>query len=204
MGKDSFDRGREHEIHALARLYRKGTVTYRYISTRIPRLYATGIKGQARSRVRALASDFIRESKHRLFPYSERLVSLMEHRGYFTVAVSGSPIEVVSPLRSLGFARILGSSMEVRRGAYTGRVEQNLIIAEAKKRAIDSLARQHHLDLENSFAFGDTEQDLPLLRAVGNPVPVNPNPALRTLAARNGWRIPRQVLREVAARVTAG
>ncbi len=199
VGKGSFDRRLEREIHTLAELYRRGSVTYRFISTRIPRLYALGIKGQARSYVRRLADAFIRGSRNQLLPYSEGLVSLMKRNGFFTVAVSGSPIEVISSLKPLGFAKVLGTSMEVRRGTYTGKVVRNLILAEEKKRVIGALTRQYHLDVKNSFAFGDTEQDLPLLRAVGNPIPLNPNPVLRATAASRGWLIPRHVLNEVKA-----
>lgn len=201
VGKDCFDGKFERQIRTLAQLYRKGLVTYRHISTRIPKLYAMGIEGQAQSKVRVLANDFILESRHRLLPYAEGLVSLMTHGGFFTVAVSGSPIEVISPLKPLGFAKVLGTSMEVRRGAYTGKVVRNLILAEEKKRVVGALIKQYHLDAENSFAFGDTEQDLPLLSAVGNPIPLNPSPALRAFATGRGWLIPSAVLKEVKARI---
>ena len=194
-----FDPGKESEIRSLAQLHRRGAVSYRYISTRIPRLYAAGIEGQAQSRVRELGRTFIREAKGRLFPYTKGLVSLMARSGFLTVAISGSPIEVVSPLKPLGFAKIFGTEMEVRRGVYTGRVQRNLILSEEKKKVVGTIATKYPVDFENSFAFGDTEQDLPLLSEVGNPVSLNPNSALQVIATAKGWPIPRSVLREVKA-----
>jgi len=197
--KGCFNPEKESEIRSLAQLYRRGAVSYRYISTRIPRLYAAGIEGQAQTRVRELGRSFIREAKGRIFPYTKGLVSLMARSGFLTVAISGSPIEVISPLKSLGFAKIFGTEMEVQRGTYTGKVQRNLILSEEKKKVVGTLSTRYHVDFENSFAFGDTEQDLPLLDTVGNPVPLNPNSALRKTATAKGWTIPQSVLREVKA-----
>ena len=197
--KGCFDPEKESEIRCLAQLYRRGSVSYRYISTRIPRLYAAGIEGQAQSRVRELGRAFIRETKGRIFPYTKGLVSLMARSGFLTVAISGSPLEVISPLKPLGFDKIFGTEMEVRRGVYTGRVQRNLILSGEKRKVVDTLSTRYRVDFEHSFAFGDTEQDLPLLGAVGNPVPLNPNSALLTIATARGWQNPRSVLQEVKA-----
>jgi len=197
--KGCFDPKKESEIRSLAQLYGSGAISYRYISARIPRLYAAGIKGQAQSLVREFGRSFIREAKGRLFPYTKGLVSLMTRSGFLTVAISGSPIEVVSPLKPLGLAKIFGTEMEVRHRVYTGRVQRNLILSEEKRRVVGTLSTESRVDFEHSFAFGDTEQDLPLLGAVGNPVPLNPNSALQAIATAKGWPTPRNVLQEVSA-----
>lgn len=197
VGDGLFDRDSERAIRRLARLYAEGAATYRYISTRIPKLYARGIQGRRRSAVLDSARAFVAANQGRLFPYSARLVSFMAENGFLTVAVSGSPIEVIRPLMSLGFQQVFGSEMEVRNGTYTGKLRRNLILAEEKRKVVDSLIAEHHLDTENSFAFGDTEQDLPLLDSVGHPVPLNPTAGLRRQAARKGWPVPRRVLEEL-------
>ena len=196
-----FNERLSQKILELAESYRRGQVSYRHISTRIPYLYAQGIRGQSRSEVCGHADRFIHRPPRRLFSYSRRLVGLMAERGFLTVAVSGSPIEVVSPLRELGFREVFGTEMETRGGRYTGRVVRNLILAEEKKKLVASLIARHHVDISRSWAFGDTEQDLPMWRTVGNPVVLNPSPRLRAYAIRNGWLVPRQVLKEVRVRL---
>ena len=42
-----------------------------------------------------------------------------------------------------------------------------------------------------SYAYSDSESDLPMLTAVGHPVAVNPDSALERIARDNGWRIVR-------------
>src|SRR5205823_6222154 len=40
-----------------------------------------------------------------------------------------------------------------------------------------------------SFAYSDSESDLPMLRAVGHPVVVNPDAELRRIALEEGWEV---------------
>ena len=48
------------------------------------------------------------------------------------------------------------------------------------------LAEREGIDLAASYAYSDSESDLPMLRAVGQPVVVNPDAELRRIAARGG------------------
>jgi phosphoserine phosphatase len=128
----------------------------------------------------------------------------MVRRGFLTVAVSGSPIEVIAPLKELGFQKVFGTEMEVRRGRYTGKVVRNLILAEEKQKLVASLVTRYRVDASLSWAFGDTEQDLPMWRTVGNPVVLNPRRHLRAYAVRRGWMVPSQVVKEVRARLAEG
>jgi HAD superfamily hydrolase (TIGR01490 family) len=194
--KGFFDKQANDKIQELLRLYKTGKASYRDISLEIPKLYAAGAKGQRQAEIRKLASDFMKEYRKNILPYSKGLVSLMNNKGFFTMAVSGSPIEAILAL-DMGFREIQGTEMELRNGIYTGRVKRNLIIAEEKRKVITSLIRKYGIDLKGSFAFGDTEQDLAMLSRVGHPVPLNPTPLLRQHALREGWCIPKDVLKEV-------
>ena len=40
---------------------------------------------------------------------------------------------------------------------------------------IDELVNKYNIDLEQSFAYGDTNGDYNMLRRVGNPVAMNPS-----------------------------
>jgi hypothetical protein len=53
------------------------------------------------------------------------------------------------------------------------------------------VAAQKDLDLAESYAYSDSESDLPMLRAVGHPVAVNPDPELDAVAAQEGWDVMR-------------
>jgi phosphoserine phosphatase len=51
------------------------------------------------------------------------------------------------------------------------------------------LAARDGLDLEASTAYSDSDSDLPFLEAAGNPIVVNPDRALRAVAAERGWPV---------------
>jgi hypothetical protein len=54
---------------------------------------------------------------------------------------------------------------------------------------MEELARWDGLDLAQCYAYSDSASDLPMLRAVGHPVAVNPDKRLEREARRNGWPI---------------
>jgi HAD superfamily hydrolase (TIGR01490 family) len=85
----------------------------------------------------------------------------------------------------------IGMRAEVKDGVYTGRADGPFTYREGKAEAIRQLAAREGIDLEASYAYSDSESDLPMLRVVGHPVAVNPDPALQRIARQEGWRIMR-------------
>jgi HAD superfamily hydrolase (TIGR01490 family) len=89
----------------------------------------------------------------------------------------------------LAFDGGVGSRLEVVEGRYTGRAAGPFNYREGKVDSLRELAAREHIDLAASHAYSDSESDLPMLRAVGHPVVVNPDPDLARIAAREGWEI---------------
>src|SRR6185436_12273039 len=78
---------------------------------------------------------------------------------------------------------------EVRDGHYTGRAGGPFNYREGKAVAIRDLARREGIDLGASWAYSDSESDLPMLRLVGHPVAVNPDAELGRIARAEGWEV---------------
>jgi HAD superfamily hydrolase (TIGR01490 family) len=89
----------------------------------------------------------------------------------------------------LVFDGAVGSRLEVRDGLYTGRAAGPFNYREGKVLSLRELAGRDGIDLAASFAYSDSESDLPMLRAVGHPVVVNPDPELARIAAGEGWEV---------------
>jgi len=89
----------------------------------------------------------------------------------------------------LGFDGGIGSRSEIRNGHYTGRPAGPFNYREGKVLAMREVAERDGLDLSASFAYSDSESDLPMLRAVANAVVVNPDQELRRIAADEGWEV---------------
>jgi HAD superfamily hydrolase (TIGR01490 family) len=83
----------------------------------------------------------------------------------------------------------IGMRSEVRDGVYTGRPDGPFTYREGKAEAIREVAAERGYDLAESFAYSDSESDLPMLRAVGHPVAVNPDSELLRVARTEGWQV---------------
>ena len=142
--------------------------------------------------------------------YRQMLDEVYAHQdsGRATFIVSAAGNGVVEQLaRVLGMDGGIGTRYEVDdEGAYTGRFDGPFVYGPGKVEAMEEFAERHDIDLESSYAYSDSLSDLPMLRAVGHPVAVNPDPALAEIARQEGWqtmRFERLGRRLVALIVTA-
>ncbi|MHB1537317.1 MAG: HAD family hydrolase [Solirubrobacteraceae bacterium] len=83
----------------------------------------------------------------------------------------------------------IGSRSEVVDGFYTGRAAGPFNYREGKRLALMQLAERELIDLAASYAYSDSESDLPMLRCVGHPVAVNPDAELARVARQEGWEV---------------
>ena len=112
-------------------------------------------------------------------------------RPTFIVSAAGNGlVELVS--RVLGMDGGIGTPYEIDAdGRYTGRLDGPFMYGEGKVEAMRRFADDHEIELTASWAYSDSASDLPMLRAVGSPVAVNPDPELARVAAAEGWRVMR-------------
>jgi HAD superfamily hydrolase (TIGR01490 family) len=89
----------------------------------------------------------------------------------------------------LAFDGGLGSRSEIVDGRYTGRPAGPFNYREGKVVSMQEVSAREGIDLAASYAYSDSESDLPMLRAVGNAVVVNPDGELRRIAAEEGWEV---------------
>jgi HAD superfamily hydrolase (TIGR01490 family) len=138
--------------------------------------------------------DIVAETLHTLIDpivYDEAVALIEEHHaaGRDVVIVSSSGEEVVGPIGAmLGADAVVATRMVVADGRYTGEIEF-YAYGPAKAEALERLAAEHGYDLAASYAYSDSHTDLPMLSAVGNPVAVNPDRALRREAQEREWPV---------------
>ena len=85
----------------------------------------------------------------------------------------------------------IGARSEIRDGVYTGLPDGPFTYREGKAQAIREVAEREGFDLAESWAYSDSESDLPMLRVVGHPVAVNPDAELGRVAREQGWEVMR-------------
>ncbi len=122
----------------------------------------------------------------------DEAVELIEHHqaaGRDVVIVSASGSEVVEPVGALlGVDHVIATTLVERDGRYTGEVDF-YAYGPHKAEAMRALAEERGYDLASSFAYSDSETDVPMLETVGHPYAVNPDRTLRRIAAENDWPV---------------
>jgi HAD superfamily hydrolase (TIGR01490 family) len=139
-----------------------------------------------------LAPDVLAGVLPRLYP--QMLAIAYEHQDagrpiFICTAASQEMAELMAIV--LTFDGAVGSVAEVVNGHYTGRAGGPFTYREGKAEAIRQLAAREGIDLTASYAYSDSESDLPMMRTVGHPVAVNPDRVLERAAREEGWRIMR-------------
>ncbi len=149
------------------------------------------IKGWDRDRMEALVREGLTQVIGPII-YAEARELFREHRahGRKVVIISSSPEEIVKPLAEfleVDEAIATRACVDDNR-KYTGELEF-YAYGPAKVAAIREMAERDNIDLDASFAYSDSHTDVPMLESVGNPVAVNPDKELRTIALERGWKI---------------
>ncbi|WIX80167.1 HAD-IB family hydrolase [Amycolatopsis carbonis] len=104
--------------------------------------------------------------------------------------VTATPIELAAIIsRRLGLTGALGTVAETKDGVYTGRLMGDLLHGRAKAHAVRALASREGLNLKRCTAYSDSQNDVPMLSAVGTAVAINPDSGLRDVARARGWEI---------------
>lgn len=179
----------EVEEDYLAWLNRKGK--YEKYVLQIVAIYLKYIKGCRQNEVEKVGKKVLKSERDKVYRFTRDLIKELRKKDYYLLSISGSPTFIVSEFSSyIGFNMYYGSFFEVKNNVFTGKEIYNPVV-DGKGKALNHFLESHEgeFDLKNSIAVGDTDSDIPLLSAVGNPIAFNPNFELAKYAKRNKWRI---------------
>ena len=126
----------------------------------------------------------------KIYPESRALVHAHLRKGH-TVAIisSATPYQVEPAARDLDIEHVLCTRLEVDKGEFTGQVLRPTCFGEGKVHAAEALAEEHGVNLDASYFYSDSDDDIQLLERVGNPRPLNPNTRLVAIAERRSWPV---------------
>ena len=148
------------------------------------------LKGVRVRELQRLAPDVLAGVLPRLYPQMLAIAYGHQDAGrpiFICTAASQEMAELMAIV--LTFDGAVGSVSEVVDGHYTGRAGGPFTYREGKAEAIRDLAQREGIDLAESWAYSDSESDLPMLRLVGHPVAVNPDTELGRVARLEGWEV---------------
>ncbi len=129
--------------------------------------------------------------KPHLVPNIVQKLENHKKQGHIIVIVSGSIRYYLEPAaKDLGIHHIICTDLEEGKdGLLTGKPIGQICFGVYKKELTLKLVEKLNIDLKNSYAYGDNQSDIPLLKLVGNPVAVEPTSKLKKLPQNNNWTI---------------
>ncbi|MEU4421506.1 HAD-IB family hydrolase [Actinoplanes sp. NPDC024001] len=133
---------------------------------------------------------FAKETARWIRPQARDIVQAHLRRGH-TVAVASSATRMqVEPVaRDLGIPHLICTELEEQDGVLTGRSTTGMLWGEPKAAAVRAFARNHGVDLRQSFGYANGWEDIAFLGSVGRPCALNPHPVLRRAADEYGWPV---------------
>ena len=147
--------------------------------------------GMDAAAVKALATDmFENYLRQKIFPEAVSQIEEHKEQGHHVVLLTGSLDFIVRPIAEyLGVDSVLAAELVEDDGKFTGELTTEPLIGEQKAIALKKFAKQAGISPDVCYAYSDSQSDLPMLEAVGNPVAVNPSKALRQKALETDWEI---------------
>ncbi len=158
---------------------------------RLVRKVTRALEGVPEATLRELGQQAYRSTIARSL-YREAIALVEAHReaGHRLVMVTAASHYQAEPVaRALGIEEICCTRLEVENDCFTGQVIAPLCYGEGKTLAARRVARRHDARLADCWFYTDSSADLPLLRAVGHPVAVNPSDRLGVHARARGWPV---------------
>ena len=118
------------------------------------------------------------------------LLNTHKNNNDYLLIITATNRFVTQPIaKKFGVHDIIATEPEMINGRYTGQVSGTPCFKEGKvKRLQEWLIKTKH-NLDGSWFYSDSHNDLPLLELVSNPVVVNADDILLQHAQSKGWKI---------------
>ena len=124
---------------------------------------------------------------------AKNLVNKHRDNGDKLLIITATNSYITKPIGDLlGIKDLIGTDLEEKDGEFTGKVKGVPSFKEGKIERLNLWLKQKNLnlkDFEKVYFYSDSQNDLPLLRIVSNPIAANPDEVLEIEAKKNNWPI---------------
>ncbi len=125
-----------------------------------------------------------------IHPAAVELVEKHRQQGDTLLVITATNRFITAPIaQAFGIDELLATEPEMIDGRYTGKVSGTPCYQDGKVIRLTKWLQDKNIDLQGSWFYSDSHNDLPLLNQVSHPVAVNPDETLRQEAETQGWNI---------------
>src|SRR4051812_2072330 len=154
-------------------------------------IFYRSYEGASEDRLVILADELFEDViKPNIYPRAKALIDESRRAGVRQALVSGALDFTMKPLaRYLGVDDLIANKLEFVDHYATGKLEKPFVAGATKADIMRAYAKQHDVDLAESWAYTDSFSDYPMLAVVGHPTACNPDFRLRSLARSYDWPV---------------
>ena len=121
-------------------------------------------------------------------PAAQALVEQHRARGDTLLIITATNSFITAPIAAaFGIPHLIATEPEERNGQFTGKVAGVPSYREGKVERLSEWLTDRHENLDDSWFYSDSHNDLPLLNLVDHPVAVNADEILADYARTRGW-----------------
>lgn len=136
--------------------------------------YVESLKGASYADIMFTARHVIQNHADEVYRFTRNRIKEHQENGHLVIFISGSPDFLVRHMAKVWKAsEYRGSKYKFTNGVFTGEITP-MWDSISKQNAINELVEKYNINLENSFAYGDTNGDFTMLKSVGQPYAINP------------------------------
>lgn len=155
--------------------WKKRQGNYDSYMMKMTEIFMDSVKGLHKTQMEFIARNIVNQKGERVYVYTRDRIKWHKAQGHKVISISGSPTEFISEFaKKYGFYDFAASEYKLNSdNYYTGEVIP-MWDSDSKKNAIEGFIKKYNIDLQKSYAYGDTSGDFNMLRMVGFPTTINP------------------------------
>ncbi|MBL1260235.1 MAG: HAD family hydrolase [Thiotrichaceae bacterium] len=125
-----------------------------------------------------------------MLPSAEKLIEKHRHNGETLLIITATNSFVTAPIAErLGIPHLIATEPEINNGQYTGKVAGTPSFREGKVERLNHWLKETGNNLNDSWFYSDSHNDLPLLELVTHPAAVDPDEVLKKHAEDHHWPV---------------
>ena len=147
-----------------------------------------------RAKMEAWRAEYLRDIMAPLIlPKARELIASHEARGHVTAIVTAANSFLTGPItKMIGVGHLLASDPETAQGEFTGRIDGIPCFHEGKIAKLEAWLEERGevlSDFTESYFYGDSQSDVPLMEKVTHPVAVGTDETLGRIARERNWPV---------------
>ncbi len=159
------------------------------LSAALTRASVRASKGWPVDAVRRAAEAAAPDLEARILPFASEELAMHRREGRRVAIATTTPEHLVAPLAERLGVDLIATRWQQQDGEFTGNVDGTFAWGRGKLSRVRDWAKEHDIDLSQSYAYSDALSDVPLLAAVGHATAVNPDPQLLAMARLQRWKV---------------